>query len=435
MNTEFYNRDDQGNLQVGNTTYNAQNEASNTTVDAAGNVKTMTNAAGDPTTVIYDAWGRPVRYSATHVSHDSDGNTTTTTVSTQSVQYDALGRELSTFESTSGAVTDQVQSIMLYNAQNQVIEVRNSPTATHPYEQYVYSGDGSGRMVLRDRDAAGANNGILNERLYVLQLPDGSTSALANTAGVVVERYVYDPLGNVQALQADGTAYAAYTMGTVSTADGDLGQYYAGATFSSSGLSGLTPTNTAGGTQYAWNNFYQGQRYERIAGIYDTASGPRNPRTDSLLKPDYAALAAGRNAYDPAAGGSWFDHHAGQVAQGCMIGIGVAITLARQGWGQVLAWALWWARGWVPAAGRSSSTNASTCCNCPMAAPAPWPITIWPATRQRSNRPHQSCAPRVHSRDCGNSCYSTALTKPQDARDNVALYSALRKIMPAGFYC
>ncbi len=326
-----YNRDDQGNLQIGNTTYNAQNEASNTTVDAAGNVKSLTNAAGDPTTVIYDAWGRPVRYSSTHVSHDSDGNTTTTTVSTQSVQYDALGRELSTFEATSGAATDQVQSIMLYNAQNQVIEVRSSPTATHPYEQYVYSGDGSGRMVLRDRDAAGANNGILNERLYVLQLPDGSTSALANTAGVVVERYVYDPLGNVQALQADGTAYAAYTLGTVSTADGDLGQYFAGATFNTSGLSGLTPTNTAGGTQYAWTNFYQGQRYERIAGIYDSSSGPRNPRADSLLKPDYSAIASGRNAYDPAAGGSWFDHHAGQIAFGAAVTLGAVLTIATAG--------------------------------------------------------------------------------------------------------
>jgi RHS repeat-associated protein len=66
-------------------------------------------------------------------------------------------------------------------------------------------------LVLRDRDATGG--GTLSERLWVQQDANWNVTALVNGSGSVVERYVYDPYGNVTVMSPSwaalsGSAYA-----------------------------------------------------------------------------------------------------------------------------------------------------------------------------------------------------------------------------------
>jgi RNA polymerase sigma factor (TIGR02999 family) len=66
-------------------------------------------------------------------------------------------------------------------------------------------------LVLRDRSTH--NNGTLDERLWVQQDANWNVTALFNSSGSVVERYVYDPYGQVTYLNGtwstiSGSAYA-----------------------------------------------------------------------------------------------------------------------------------------------------------------------------------------------------------------------------------
>ena len=58
-------------------------------------------------------------------------------------------------------------------------------------------------LVLRDRDSNG--DGTLEERLWVVQDANYNVTAIFDNAGNVVERYIYDPLGQVTVLDADWT--------------------------------------------------------------------------------------------------------------------------------------------------------------------------------------------------------------------------------------
>jgi hypothetical protein len=53
------------------------------------------------------------------------------------------------------------------------------------------------------------------------------------------------------------------------------------------------------GTDYAWNIVYQGNMYDGIPGVYITPQGEFNPRQQSMLAPDLAALQQGISAYNP----------------------------------------------------------------------------------------------------------------------------------------
>jgi RHS repeat-associated protein len=61
-------------------------------------------------------------------------------------------------------------------------------------------------LVLRDRDTDG--NGTLDERLYPLQDANWNVTALVSASGTVVERYSYDPYGQVTVRDASGDAIA-----------------------------------------------------------------------------------------------------------------------------------------------------------------------------------------------------------------------------------
>src|SRR5262249_48926637 len=62
-----------------------------------------------------------------------------------------------------------------------------------PVARYVWSPVYVDALVLRDRDADA--NGSLEERLYALADANYNVTALVNTSGQVVERYLYDPYG------------------------------------------------------------------------------------------------------------------------------------------------------------------------------------------------------------------------------------------------
>jgi RHS repeat-associated protein len=95
--------------------------------------------------------------------------------------------------------------------------------------QYVWSPVYVDALVLRDRDATG--DGTLDERLYVVQDANYNVTALFDNSGNVVERYIYDPFGQVTILDADWTERSS-------------------------------------GSQFAWLYLHQGGRFDTTNGLY-----------------------------------------------------------------------------------------------------------------------------------------------------------------------
>jgi hypothetical protein len=95
----------------------------------------------------------------------------------------------------------------------QVLETRlgasNALSAT-AHEQYVYSLGYIDAVVCRDRDAdgststgsLGSSGSGLEERLYYQQDREFNVTVLVSQAGDVVERYAYDPYGNLSAFDS-----------------------------------------------------------------------------------------------------------------------------------------------------------------------------------------------------------------------------------------
>jgi RHS repeat-associated protein len=99
---------------------------------------------------------------------------------------------------------------LFYSADWQVLEERTGGVSTATV-QYVWSPVYVDALILRDRSTQ--NNGTLDERLWVQQDANWNVTALVNSSGQVVERYIYDPYGQVTYLNASfgtisGSAYA-----------------------------------------------------------------------------------------------------------------------------------------------------------------------------------------------------------------------------------
>jgi len=211
-------------------TNNLQNEATGfgsatLTYDANGNL--TTDQSGN--TLVYDAWNRLVAY--------KNGSTTLETMA-----YDGLGREIIT---NSGTATD-----LYYSNQWQVLEERVGGAAK---VHYVWSPVYVDALVLRDRDATGS--GTLSERLWVQQDADWNVTALVNGSGSVVERYVYDPYGNMTVLTA--------SWGSTS------------------------------GSAYAWIYGHQGGRLDTTTGLYGFRHRTESPVLDRWAKVDPMGFGAG----------------------------------------------------------------------------------------------------------------------------------------------
>jgi RHS repeat-associated protein len=219
-------------------TANAQNQY--TSVSGGGVTPTYDNNGNlttDPTnghTYVYDAWNRLVAV-------QNGGNTLT------SYTYDAQGRRIT--ETSSGTQTD-----LYYNDQWQVIEERvNGQTQT----QYVWDPLASDTLV--ERDSYDSNGNIIL-RLYAQQDVIGNVTVLVDTSGNVVERFVYDPYGQLTVLDASWNVLAS--------------------------------------DAYHWVYLYQAGRYDSISGLYNFHNRDYSPSLGRWLQQDPLGYSDGMNLYD-----------------------------------------------------------------------------------------------------------------------------------------
>ena len=152
--------------------------------DDAGN--TATDEDGQD--YVYDAWGRQV------LAKDDDDNPIA------AYAYNGTGERI---EETHGGTTRD----LYYSPGWQVLEERQGGDTK---DQYVWSAAYVNGLVLRDADAGtggdlGVNGSGLDQRLYAQQDANYDVTALIDTSGAVVERYEYEPYGDVTVLNADGS--------------------------------------------------------------------------------------------------------------------------------------------------------------------------------------------------------------------------------------
>ncbi|MCI0463315.1 MAG: RHS repeat-associated core domain-containing protein [Gemmataceae bacterium] len=217
-------------------THNRQNQltgvgSSSLTFDGNGNLKT--DEAGQQ--YAYDAWNRLVQVK------DASNNVLA------SYQYDGLGRRI--VEAVGGTTRD-----LYYSAGWQVLEERVSGQAQ---VQYVWSPVYVDALILRDRDTDG--NGSLDERLYVQQDANYNVTALIDTSGQVVERFIEDGYGKVTVLALDWS--------------------------------------TRGSSDYTWRYLHQGTRYEWVTGLYHVRARDTDPDLGRWLQVDPLGLGPDINPY------------------------------------------------------------------------------------------------------------------------------------------
>lgn len=160
--------------------HNKQNEITSISGATTPTFDSNGNMTGDESgnTLEYDAWNRLVEVKS--------GMATLT-----SYELDALNRRI---EENPGTARS-----LFYSAQWQVIEERESGLAV---AQQVWSPVYVDALILRDRDADANSGNGLEERLYAQHDANFNVTALVNTSGSVVERFIYDPYGAVSFLTA-----------------------------------------------------------------------------------------------------------------------------------------------------------------------------------------------------------------------------------------
>ena len=152
------------------------------TYDRNGNTTTIPKPANlaEGLLATYDAWNRLATVR------------TVASVNVVSYQYDGLNRRIAEKSYNTGGGLVETRHLY-YSDQWQVLEERVD-AATTAKAQYICGLRYIDDLVLRDRNTSG---GTLNERLYALQDANWNVVALANTSGVVQERYGYTPYGVV----------------------------------------------------------------------------------------------------------------------------------------------------------------------------------------------------------------------------------------------
>jgi RHS repeat-associated protein len=191
-------------------TYNAQNEITASSYggysyDPNGNL--LTNAS-DWNDYLYDAWNRNVG--------DADGGGASPIFGhgmsdSEQYDYDALGRRIYNAATGQDIYYDGTQRI-----EDVVTSVWASETAdsSPDVNEYVWSEAYPNALVERDAVnllAYGGGPPFTNygsTRLYATQDANWNTTALIDTSGDVVERYQYDPYGQVTYLDSSFTPLA-----------------------------------------------------------------------------------------------------------------------------------------------------------------------------------------------------------------------------------
>ena len=187
---------------------NAQNEYT----DVDGNIPAY-DANGNMTTdqtgkhFVWDAWNRLVEV--------QDSSSTTLRTHT----YDSLNRRVTSDDGTT-------VTTLYYSTGWQVLQEQVAGDVT---KQYVYSPFYPDALILRDRDTDA--DGVLDERLWVIQDNNFNVLALVDATGTVVERYKYTAFGVATVMDA------SYTVQSTSA--------------------------------YAWVHLHQGLRFEEASGLYD----------------------------------------------------------------------------------------------------------------------------------------------------------------------
>jgi RHS repeat-associated protein len=224
--------------------FNSRNEetqlgAANLTFDNNGN--TTTDSAGN--TYKYDAWNHIITVK-------DNGNTLLVTYA-----YDATTRRISAV--SPGESTRD----LYYDTQWRIIEEYYGGTLN---DQNIFTVNGYiDDVVLVDHDDAsggslGKTSSGLDQRLYGMQDGQHRTTGLISTGGAVVERYQYDPYGDIQKMSP--------TWGTVSTA-------------------------------YTWEFQWKGMRLQNRDDTYYMRNRDYSPVLGRFLQTDPTGYSDGANVY------------------------------------------------------------------------------------------------------------------------------------------
>jgi len=198
--------------------------------DRAGNMTSMPKPS-DPANAItakYDAWN--------HLVEVTDGG-----ILVAKFRYDGDGRRiLKVFDTDSPGDPDGLDTYEhVYLSGNQVIETREGTGATpaqaetlQPKYQNVWSPRYIDALILRDENTD--TDGLCDDsRLFYLADANYNVTALVDTNGDVLERYLYSPYGEVTILDPDFTPdadglsdYANTTLYTGRELDAATGLYH-----------------------------------------------------------------------------------------------------------------------------------------------------------------------------------------------------------------
>ena len=207
--------------------------------DRAGNMTTIPqpNSPSESYTLTFDAWNRLVRVEdGEHLlaEYEYDGLHRRTLKRVWPTPGEGPSGADSSSSSSSSSGGDTYETThFYYSNQWQVLEERVDDS-TDAERQYIWGLRYIDDLILRDRDTEsggdlGFTGSALDERLYALQDANWNVGALTDTSGNVVERYVYDPYGNVTIYNADWSStrstsnYANTTLYTGRELDAETG--------------------------------------------------------------------------------------------------------------------------------------------------------------------------------------------------------------------
>ncbi len=190
--------------------------------DARGNMTTVPKPADldESYTCAYDAWNRLVEVKDGERVHAK-------------YEYDGLNRRVKAHVDSDSSGGPDTWRHFYYNNEWQLLETRKTTSAENtepqtlkPERQYVWSVRYLDALILRDENKDDDDDCIdgQDERLYYLTDANMNVTALAEDDGDVLERYLYDPYGNVTFLKADWSLQevSGHDDGTASAYDNPI---------------------------------------------------------------------------------------------------------------------------------------------------------------------------------------------------------------------
>jgi len=211
----------------------------------AGNMTTIPKPAGLTTsfTATYDAWNRAVK-----IEEGPD--------KVAEYEYDGAKRRAVKKTYASGSLDETRHFYYTEPAKWQVVEERVD-SSSDPDRQFVWGLRYVDDIIVRDRDTTG--DGTLEERLYGIQDANWHLTSIADTNGLVQERF----------------AYAAYGVSAARTA-----------AFSSRASS-----------NYDWEVRFAGYRWDLEGDLYQVRNRVLHPALGVWIQRDPLGFASGANLY------------------------------------------------------------------------------------------------------------------------------------------